>query len=142
MKNNKTIIKDTRSTSGDGLWDILIPRITNISKKIITNNPFSKVMYPKPAQNSLNIILRTDERASELAAYSHAASFSPVKYTFLNAIKQNFFLIWSGLTYSLIQNHLVVPQSIILRHIKQNQHSLCSTETEHIQKMFTQNQMR
>ena len=91
VKNNETIMKGTRSTSGDGLWDIPIPPKIYTYKNAKNNTFSSNITYPKPTQNSLDIILRTDKRASDLAAYFYVASFSPVKHTFLNAIK-HFFL--------------------------------------------------
>ena len=103
----------TRSTTGNGLWDIPIPQ-NEASQKMMKN----KITYQTPIPNSLNIMLRTDKHASDLAAYLHAACFSPLKHTFLNAIKK-FFLTWPGLTPSLIQKHLVHPQSTILVHLKQ-----------------------
>ena len=48
----------------------------------------------------------------------------------MHAIKEIFFLTWPGLTYSLIQKHLVVPQSTLLGHIKQEKHSLRSTKPQ------------
>ena len=64
----------TRSTTGDGLWDIPIPQ-----NKASQNNDGStaknKITYPTPTPNSLYIILRTDKCASDLAAYLHAAYF-------------------------------------------------------------------
>ena len=128
VNNNTTIIKGTRSTSGDGLWDIPIPQNILPPKNPISTKAFTKITYPTPTSNSLNITLRTDKQASNLAAYLHAVYFSPVKHTFLNAIKQNFFLTWTGLTYLLIQKYPVVPQPTILGHIEQKKYSLCSTK--------------
>ena len=109
------------------LWDILIPQNEG-SQKYDGPTTKSQIIYPTLTTNSLNIILRTDKRASDLATYLHATCFSPVKHTFLNTIKKFLFLTWPGLTPSLIQKYLVLPQSIILGHIKQEKHSLHSTK--------------
>ena len=61
IKNNTAIIKGTRSTSGDSLWDIPIPQTTKILTNSIPTKPLSKITYPKPPQKLLNIILQTDK---------------------------------------------------------------------------------
>ena len=88
IKNNSLILMDTRSTTDDGLWDIPIPQ-NEASEKNDGPKAKNQITYPTPTPNSLDIILRTDKRASDLAAYLHAACFLPVTHTFLNAI--NFF---------------------------------------------------
>ena len=84
----------TRSTTGDGLWVIPIPQNEALQKN---DGPTAKnqITYPTPTSNLLNIIFRTDKHASDLVAYLHAACFSPVKQTFLNAIKKKI-LTWPG----------------------------------------------
>ena len=60
-KNNKQILKELRSKTGDGLWDI--PFSQNI-----TSNFTSNISYPTSEQKTINIILRTDQRVTNLAA--------------------------------------------------------------------------
>ena len=64
----------TRSTTGDGLWDIPIPQ-NEASQNNDRPKAKNQITYPTPTPNSLNIILRADKRASDLAAYLHAACF-------------------------------------------------------------------
>ena len=90
IKNNSLTLMGTRSATGDGLWDIPILQNEASQKNGEPTAIKNKITYPTLTPSSLNIILRTDKRASDLAAYLHAACFSPVKQTFLNAIK-NFF---------------------------------------------------
>ena len=79
----------TRSTTGDGLWEIPIPQNKASQKNSEPTAIKNKITYPTPTSNSFNIILRHNKRASELAAYLHAGCFSPVKHIFLNATKKN-----------------------------------------------------
>ena len=83
------------------LWDILIPQNEG-SQKYDGPTTKSQIIYPTLTTNSLNIILRTDKRASDLATYLHATCFSPVKHTFLNAIKKkNSHMVWlNAFSYS------------------------------------------
>jgi hypothetical protein len=59
-------MEGTRSTSGDGLWDI--PITTSALKKV------SPKTISTPS-SSINIILRTDKKATDLAMYHHGAVF-------------------------------------------------------------------
>ena len=65
----------TKSTTGDGLWDIPIPQNEASQKNGDPTAITNKIAYPTPTPNSLNIILRTDKHASDLAAYLHVACF-------------------------------------------------------------------
>ena len=96
-KNNQKILEGVRSTSGDKLWDIPIPLPS-------PKTPPISIPTPKSQQNSqsINIILRTDKKATDLAAYHHATMFSPTKHTLTQAIDRNFLLGWPGLTSKLI----------------------------------------
>ena len=60
IKNNTTIIKGIRSTSGNNLWGIPIPQNTLPPKNPISTEVFSKITYPTATPNSPNIILTTD----------------------------------------------------------------------------------
>jgi hypothetical protein len=120
-KNNVKILEGNRSTSGDGLWDI--PIITK-NKKIQHNTT------PSPHQEpSINIILRTNKKSTDLAMYHHGAVFSPTPDTFIKAIDNNFFLGWPGLTSSLIAKHLPPSTSTNAGHMRQERHSLRSTKS-------------
>jgi hypothetical protein len=123
FKNDKKVLEGKRSRSGDNLWDIPIPIPT-------PNTPPFSVPTPKTNQHSpsLNIILRTDKKATDLAAYHHAAMFSPTIDTLVKAIDKNYFLGWPGLTSKLIKKHL--PPSIATEsgHMRQEKHGLQLTK--------------
>ena len=113
-----------RSKSGDKSWDIL-PRITSSFTV-----PTPKTTTSNNTEN-LNIILRTDKKAADLAAYHHGAAFSPTHDTFVKAIEKKYFFGWPGLNSSLIKNtyrlllqlHLVifVKNNIVYNQQKLNQ---------------------
>ena len=115
-KNNKKIIIGIRSKSGDNLWDIKL--------QIDTTK-----YHHTPIQQSANIILRIDKKSTDLASYFHASCFSPTKHTFLQAIKNNFFKSWPGLTYQLITKHLHPNIYTALGHVRLEHQGLRSTKT-------------
>lgn len=120
IKNNKIIVTGPRSTSGDRLWDIHLPK-----NNATTIAPSKPTITPQ----SINIIIRTDKKSSDLASYLHATLFSPVKHTLLQAIKRNFLTTWPGLTHDLISKHLHPSTFTELGHIRQERHGLRSTKT-------------
>ena len=72
----KEFINSNRRITGDGVWDIPIPQNEAIQKNYGPTAK-NKITYPTPTPNSLNIILRTDKRASDLAAYHHLNKHLP-----------------------------------------------------------------
>ena len=78
---------------------------------------------------SLNIILRVDKKASDLASYLHAACFSPTKSIFLKVIQHNFLMSWPEVTTTLIKIHLHSNVHADLGHIKGERQRLRSTKT-------------
>ena len=95
-KDNKKIIHGSRNRS-DGLWDVHFP--TKKITKHYANQALKK-------NNKLNIIIHKDKSKQELAAYLHACAFSPPKQTFIDAIQNNNFITWPGLTTKLIRKWL------------------------------------
>ena len=109
-KNNQIVLKGNRRISGDKLLDIHLPQ---------QNHQNHNYSYPAPTQHSLNIILRVDKKAHDLAAYLHAAAacFSPSKSTFIKAI-QKILVSWPGFTTHLIKKHLPPSTHTELGHIR------------------------
>ena len=136
-KNKNLILQGYRSTNGDGLWDIPIPppppTINNQWDKKSNLIPIQKI--PKQQQQTLNIIIRKDKAAKDLALYLHAACFSPTTHTFLKAIKNNHFVGWPGLTLDLIKKHLPLTPATVKGHLKQETQGIQST-TKIIQEPF------
>ena len=66
LKNNKIILEGSRSTSGDGLWDIPLPQQKATIPSPCTNNNFAP---------SMNVIIRKHQASKDLVRYLHAACF-------------------------------------------------------------------
>ena len=111
---------DDYTVVGDGLWDIPFPQNK-------TSHFKSNISYPKPTNKFINVILRTDQRTTDLKAYRHTTLFSPIKSTFLAAINI-FFITWSCLITSLIPKYFVALTLTILDHIKQECQRLHTTK--------------
>ena len=54
----------------------------------------------------MNVILRKQQKHSDLAEFLHGCCCSPVPSTFIKAITNNHFITWPGLTPDLINKHL------------------------------------
>ena len=72
-------------------------------------------------------IAGTDTKA--LVAFMHGACFSPTKRSFLNAIRNNHFVTWPGLTTEFVSKYLVLPEATSLGHLDQQQQNFRSTKT-------------
>ena len=79
-------------------------------------------------KNSINIILRTDKKSSDLASYHHASLFSPTHDTLIKACKNNFLTTFPGLNDKLISKHLPTSTNKILGHLRQERQGLRSTK--------------
>ena len=100
------------------MWEVDIG-----NKQQSTNKP------EHPPIAHINNVL-ADATKPELAKYYHAACFSPVKSTWLKAIKQGFFKSWPGLTEELITKHLPASMNTSLGHMHQTRQGLRSTKTK------------
>ena len=81
-----------------------------------------------PQNPSLAVIINKKRTHAELIQYLHAACFSPVKSTFEQAIKKNFFKTWPGLTPQLVSKHLHTPTATTQGHLHQERQGLQSTK--------------
>ena len=66
-------------------------------------------------------------RKQEVTLFYHAACFSPIKRTFVDAIKINAFASWPGLTVELVNNYLPRTGATIKGHIRQQYKGTKST---------------
>eukprot|EP00978_Attheya_sp_CCMP212_P013058 scaffold32606_cov75-Attheya_sp.AAC.1 len=99
------------------MWEVEIgqqPRTTN------------KQEHPQIAH--INNVL-ADATKPELAKYYHTACFSPIKLTWLRAIKDGNFKSWPGLTEELIKKHLPASMNTSLGHMHQTRQGIRSTKT-------------
>ena len=55
----------------------------------------------------------------DLTIFYHSACFSPIKRTFVDAIKRNAFAYWPGLTVEIVTKYLPITEATIKGHIIQ-----------------------
>ena len=72
------------------------------------------------------MIIKKKQIHTELVQYEHATCFSPVKSTFVKAIKNNFFSTWPGLTQELVKKYLATPVATTQGHLHQEKQNLQS----------------
>ena len=112
LKNNKSILRGTRNLK-DGLWDISIPNKN------------------KEQHLRANVIL-PHQSNSVLIHFYHGCCFSPVKSTWLRAIKNGNFVTWPGLTYDMVSKYYPDTSATAKGHLNQERQNLRSTSTPHI----------
>ena len=104
----------------------------NILDNFLKKEKRTKQKYCKtnlsPENPSLAVIIRKKQTHAELVDYLHGACFSPVKSTFEQAIKKNFFKTWPGLTRELVAKHLHTPIATVQGHQHQERQKLQSTK--------------
>jgi hypothetical protein len=64
----------------------------------------------------------------DLINYLHAARFSPVKSTWITAIKNGHFTSWPGLTEHAVEKHLSKSTSTTKGHLNQQRQSARTTK--------------
>ena len=81
--------------------------------------------------NENNLVNNIDENETqeELASFLHPTCFSPVKLTFIKAVKNRNFATWPGLTAKLIAVHLPKSRVTIFGNLDQTQKNNRSTKS-------------
>ena len=69
---------------------------------------------------------------SDLVNYLHAACFSPVKSSFIAAIKQGFLKTWPGLSAKLVEKYLSESIATAKGHMVQERQHLQSTKSKNV----------
>ena len=67
-------------------------------------------------------------RKQDLVNYLHADCFSPVKSTWIEAVENDHFGTWPGLTTELIRKYLKRPEATYKGHMKQTRQNMRSTK--------------
>ena len=80
-----------------------------------------------PQQHKLAVIIRKKQTHQDLVQYLHGACFSPVKSTWIKAIRNNNFTTWPGLTESLVNQHLPLSTATVQGHLHRERQKLQST---------------
>jgi hypothetical protein len=73
----------------------------------------------------------------ELINYLHAACFSPVKSTWIAAIKNGNFISWPGLTERAVEKHLSKSSATVKGHLNQQRMNTISTKIKEDKNMVT-----
>ena len=79
-------------------------------------------------KHTMQVIIRKNQPAQQLARYLHACCFSPVKSTWLKAIQKGHFHSWPGLTTKLVRRHLPLSTATVQGHIHRERQNLQSTK--------------
>jgi hypothetical protein len=74
----------------------------------------------------------------ELITYLHAACFSPVKSTWITAIKKGNFSSWPGLTEHAVENHLSKSTSTTKGHLNQQRQNTRTTKIKDAKVIVTE----
>jgi hypothetical protein len=77
-----------------------------------------------------------------LINYLHAACFSPVKCTWIAAIKNGNFTSWPGLTECAVEKHLSKSPATVKDHLNQQRMKTRSTKIEEERNMVTAFRLR
>jgi hypothetical protein len=74
----------------------------------------------------------------DLINYLHAACFSPVKSTWITAIKNGQFTSWPGLTEQAVEKHLSRSTSTTKGHLNQKRYNARTTKVKDTKVIFTE----
>ena len=110
LKNNHIVLTGNRNKI-DGLWDI----------------PLNSAAPQQPEK--CNVIITKNKVKNDLISFLHACCFSPNISTFIKAVKNGNFIMWPGLTTSIITKHLHPSIATAKGHLDQEQANLQSTQT-------------
>jgi len=80
-------------------------------------------------QNNANTTVY-EMKKQDLIEFHHKACFSPVKDTWLKAIKHGFFESWPGLSYTDVNKHLQLQPATAKGHLRQKRQNYRSTKPE------------
>ena len=106
-KKGTTIMKGLRNTT-TGMWELQLQQ-----KEPRVNNALANATKP------------------ELVAYYHAAMFSPVKSTWLKAIKKGWLKSWPNLTEDIVKKHFEKSIHTAYGHMHQKRQGIQSTGTKY-----------
>ena len=147
-KEKETIMTGHRNYT-DGLYDVHITKTKDkrydIDKIAMTKLNMileQRILQDKQLQNAKkklnhdelreieksNVIIQRNKKPAELVEFLHGCCGSPVKSTFLKAIKKGYFNSWPGLTTKLVNDHLLPSPATAKGHIKQERQHLQSTK--------------
>ena len=103
---------------------------------LIDHNIFEQDLCHKYEQKA-NVILRKKQCKVQLAQYLHATYLSPTSRTLIQAIKNNHFISWPGLTVDLIKKHLPKSIATLRGHMTSERQGLQSMKVNLIEDLNT-----
>ena len=117
MKNNEVILKGKRDKN-NGSWNIPLKGHTNTNSN------------EKQIKHQANALIQDGKTKQELAQFYHACTFSSVSSTWIEAIKNNYFQRWPGLTAELICKHIPKSMETAKGYTKTQRQGIQSTRKE------------
>ena len=84
----------------------------------LPNSLWSLPLHPDQTQHQANTLF-TPQTQQKMVQWLHAAAFSPSSSTFLDAIQQNFFATWPGLTPDIVRRYLPPSEVTVKGHLDQ-----------------------
>ena len=105
-----------------GMW------IVNIPHSPIHPSPRSTTLPVAPSVPHHCNSVYEQKTLQAVAKFLHAACFSPVSQTFIDAINAGFFTSWPGLNAALISKHLPKSEATTLGHLDQTRKNIRSTK--------------
>jgi len=107
----------------DGLWGIKLPVNLDTLNHIIDH------IYQAPSQPKISAVIRKHQSKVSLATYHHHTLFAPTEKTLRQAIRNNHFVSWPGLTQSTLSAGLMPSEATAKGHMKQEKNNFQSTKT-------------
>ena len=138
-KDNKVIIRGLRNKF-DGLWDIEFKNPITTRNKLIKLWDINSQKVPTKLAN-LNLqtpvtykahLVVQQQSIPELIAFYKGCAFSPVKSTWIQAIKNENFITWPGLTAERVAKYYPVTTATPKGHLDQEQQNIQSTKPHEI----------
>ena len=126
MKNNKVILR-ARRNNVNGMYEVELPRPEPTEKlpqyKYHASQPGKQDYEVSTANNVYEI-----KTKKEIIKFLHKAAGSPVKSTWIQAIKNGQYTTWPGLTTKIVEKYLEKSQATVKGHMKQTRQNIRSTK--------------
>ena len=112
-RHNDEVLRGNRNLH-TGLWDIDLP----------------PTIPPSHSPSAVHAMHNVSEHSTQrdLVTFLHAACFSPVPSTWIDAIHAGHFTTWPGLTADLVRKHLPKSPATIKGHLNQQRKNIRSTK--------------
>jgi hypothetical protein len=116
VKKNNDILMTGPRDPRTGLWKL----------------PMANTTSPIPVVPQCANVLQVNTGIKRMIHYLHAAAFSPVKSTWLAAIKKGYYTSWPGLTTAAVHKHYPQTTATAKGHMDQTRQNIRSTQKSKI----------